>query len=49
MSAIDVSTIRPILKEVYDSDKKKSESENKERFSRIRAALGRKAKRKKSK
>lgn len=49
MSAIDVSTIKPILKEVYDSNKKKSESENKQRFSKIRAAIGRKAKRKKSK
>jgi hypothetical protein len=42
MSAIDVKSISPILKKVQDGSQTKTEK--KERFSRIREALKRKAK-----
>lgn len=41
MSAIDVNSINPILKDIYGG--KPSKTKKKERFSRIREALNRKA------
>jgi len=49
MSAIDVDAINPILKDVINEQqgKKKSRTEEKKRFSRIRQAIGKRAKPKK--
>jgi 6-phosphogluconate dehydrogenase (decarboxylating) len=51
MSAIDVDAINPILKDIINEQqgKKRSKTEQNKRFSRIRAAIGRKAKRPKKK